>query len=135
MKTKTKNITKRSHAHTSNSNAVVKELYNLLSDSSIISDDEREFWLANYSSLSEKAKVELLKVVQTAEAEFRKEEDQYMSRVAEINTKCLANLGRIAKANAKFIDVSKEEVMENRASADVLADEDLFARLREAGEI
>ena len=112
---------------------IAKKLYNLLADSELISESEREFWLANYSALPNSAQLQLIKVIEEAEKEFKKEHDRHMSHVAEINTKCLTKLGQLAKAHKAVLDADKEEAVE--AETDAFDEEEILSKLREVGEI
>ena len=76
-----------------------KKLYNLLSDSEVISDGERMFWLENFENLSESAKTELTEILRTGEKEMQKEADAHAARLAEIDSKVVAHLQKIAKTN------------------------------------
>lgn len=111
---------------------IAKKLYGLLADSELISESERQFWLANFSALPESAQKQLIKIIEHTEKEFKKENDDHMSRVAEINTKCMTQLGKLAKAHKNLVNVSEEEVI---TAEDDFDEEEILAELREAGEI
>ncbi|MCF7856837.1 hypothetical protein K9N08_04880 [Candidatus Gracilibacteria bacterium] len=84
---------------TKNKKSDAKKLYNLLSDAEVISDGERMFWLENFSNLSEAAQIQLAETIKAGEKELRSEHDAHFARIAEIDTKVVAQLQTMAKAN------------------------------------
>jgi len=92
MKTKTKNKKLEQKK-------LSKRLYSLLSDTKVISDGERIFWLENYPRLSGEKQDELIQVVLLSEEELKHENDAHMNRVAEIDLKCLTQLQKFARTN------------------------------------
>jgi hypothetical protein len=84
---------------TKNKKSDAKKLYNLLSDAEVISDGERMFWLENFSNLAESAQAQLTEIIKAGEKELRLEHDAHFARVAEIDTKVVAQLQTMAKSN------------------------------------
>ena len=108
-----------------------KKIYNLLSESEIISDGTRAFWLENFSKLDASAEKELTKIVATGEKELQKENDSHMNRVAEINSKCLANL-KILEKNSGFASSGEDDDEVDQESFD---EDEIIRTLQQAGEI
>jgi len=108
-----------------------KKIYNLLSDSEIISDGARSFWLDNFSRLDDPSEKELTKIVATAEKELQKESDSHMNRVAEINLKCLANLKTLAK-NSGFESSGDDD---DDLDPEKFDENEIIRTLQQAGEL
>ncbi|MCF7846305.1 MAG: hypothetical protein K9L85_03625 [Candidatus Peribacteraceae bacterium] len=104
---------------TKNKKSESKKLYNLLSDAEVISDGERMFWLENFENLSENAKTKLTETLKSGERDLQKEHDAHAARVAEIDTKVVAELQSLAKASGlkgttgddDDIDYDEEEII------------------------
>lgn len=96
-----------------------KKLYNLFSDAEVISDGERGYWLQNYPQLSTENQEQVANIVKHGEKELQKEKEAHISRVAEIDTKCVAQLHEIAKTNGLKAsagsdeDIDPDEAMKN----------------------
>ncbi|MFA6458654.1 MAG: hypothetical protein WCV72_04710 [Patescibacteria group bacterium] len=105
-----------------------KKLYNLLSDAEVISDGERSFWLTNFDRLSEQAKNDLAAILKNGERELRQERDAHSARVAEIDTKCVAQLQAVAKANKLKASAGDDD-------EDDYDEEEILRTLQQAGEI
>jgi hypothetical protein len=108
-----------------------KKLYNLLSDAEVISDAERVFWLENFSNLLESAQNQLAKIIQHGEHELQKERDDHMNRMAEISTKCVANLHKVAVANDLRASAGGDDDVKPYDKND---DEEIFKALERSGE-
>lgn len=122
MKTKTKKAVAKK---------LSKKLYNLLSDAEVISDGERIFWLEHFSDLSDQAQSDLADVLRGGEKELQKEKDAHLARVAEIDTKCVAQLQEVAKANGLKASAGDEDDDLN-AGYD---EDDVIRTLQQAGEL
>lgn len=105
-----------------------KKLYNLLSDAEVISDGERMFWLESFEHLSETAKSELSTILKNGERELQKERDAHAARVAEIDTKVVAELQEVARANN--LKASAGEPDEEEYDED-----EIIRTLQQAGEL
>jgi hypothetical protein len=119
MKTKTKKAEAKK---------LSKKLYNLLSDAEVISDGERMFWLDNFSNISESAQLQLVEIVNNGERELQKEKDAHQARVAEIDTKCVAQLQEMAAASGLKASAGED------SDADYDEDE-IIKTLKQAGEL
>jgi hypothetical protein len=107
-----------------------KKLYNLLSDAEVISDGEQMFWLENFERLSESAKSDLAEILKFGEQDLQKERDAHLARLAEIDTKCLAQLQEVAKANNLKASTNQEEDDLEDFDAD-----EIIKTLQQAGEL
>ena len=106
-----------------------KQLYNLLSDTEVISDGERIFWLENYPCLSSEKQDELAQVIISNEKELRHENDAHMNRVAEIDTKCLSQLQKFARANGVKAFVGDDD------NLDDYDEDEIIKTLQQEGEL
>ena len=120
MKTKTKK---------SEQKKLSKRLYNLLSDAEVISDGERIFWLENYPRLSNEGQNELVQVILANEEELKHENDAHMSRVAEIDTKCFAQMQEFMKANGLKVSARDNEDLDD------YDEDEIIKTLQQAGEL
>ncbi|MFH0833790.1 MAG: hypothetical protein V2A63_00155 [Patescibacteria group bacterium] len=105
-----------------------KKLYNLLSDSEVISDGERMFWLENFENLSESAKSELTEILHSGEKEMQKEADAHAARLAEIDAKVVAQLQKVAKINNLKPSAGEPDEEE-------YDEEEIIHALQQAGEL
>jgi hypothetical protein len=134
MKTKTKN-------HSSKKSFSVEKkpsagnLYALISESPILAEGDREFWLANYQSLPAAAQGKLAQVLAETTKEYTHETDSHMSRIAEITTKCVTKLTQLEKANEKVISARGDDDDDdtNYNAKDFNPDE-ILKELHNAGE-
>lgn len=117
--------TKYKTNHTAN-----REVYNLLSDSEALIGVDRNFWLKNYSLLSEKEQDRLAQLLSQSEKEFQREQENHMSRVAEINAKCAAQLAELKKANNKLKAIRDEE----QEDVENFDPDSILRELHDAGE-
>ena len=108
-----------------------KKIYNLLSDSEIISDGARSFWLENFPKLDDSAEKELTKIVSSGSRELEKENDSHLGRVAEINSKCLANLKMLAK-NSGFANSGEDD---DEIDVEKFDEDEIIRTLQQAGEL
>jgi hypothetical protein len=131
MKTKTK---KTSQPVAAASRSAGANLYNLISESPVIAESDRDFWLANYESLPVAAQKNLAQTLQETTREFTREMDSHMSRIAEINTKCSTKLTQIEKANEKVITARGEEDEADTYNAGNFDPDEILEELHNAGE-
>ena len=106
-----------------------KRLYNLLSGAEAISDGERIFWLENYPRLSAEKQNNLARVILASEKELKQENDAHQNRVAEIDTKCLAQLQEFSKANGLKNSAEEDEDLDN------YDEDEIIKMLQQEGEL
>lgn len=132
MKTKTKNHSQQLTATTAKKSA--GNLYSLISESPIISEGDREFWLANYQSLPVAEQNKLAQILAETTKEFTRENDSHMSRIAEINTKCVTKLTQIEKTNEKVISARGDDEDDDNYNAGSFDPDKILEELHSAGE-
>lgn len=120
MKTKTKK---------SEQKKLSKRLYNLLSDVEVISDGERIFWLENYPRLSIERQNNLSRIILASEKELKHENEAHLNRVAEIDTKCLAQLQEFSKTNGLKASAGNDEDLDD------YDEDEIIKTLQQAGEL
>ncbi len=108
--------------------SAAKKLFNLLSDAEAISDGERCFWLENFPNLKESEQECLAEVIRNSEKELQKERDAHFARVAEIDTKCVAQLQEIAKKNNLKASAGDETNLD-------YDEDEILLELQQAGEL
>jgi hypothetical protein len=106
-----------------NKKSDAKKLYNLLSDAEVISDGERMFWLENFSNLVESAQTQLAEIIKAGEKELRSEHDAHFARVAEIDTKVVARLQAMAKANGLKASAGDDDAVNEDLDVDKILQE------------
>lgn len=132
MKTKTKKYSQQLAATAAKKSA--GNLYALISESPIISEGDREFWLANYQSLPASEQNKLAQTLAETTKEFTRENDSHMSRVAEINTKCVTKLTQIEKTNEKVISARGDDEDDDNYNAGNFDPDAILEELHSAGE-
>jgi len=115
---------------TKTNDAIDKKIYNLLSESRALEDVSRSFWLNNFSVLSPAERKNLVHVLENGDKEMRKEQENHMSRVAEINAKCAGQMTEIKNSNGN-LKAMKSDEEENPEDYDP---ELILKELHDAGE-
>ncbi|MFH1375890.1 MAG: hypothetical protein ABIH35_04455 [Patescibacteria group bacterium] len=126
MKTKTKNAEAKK---------LSKQLYNLLSDAEVISDGERGFWLQNYPQLSAENQEKVADMIKHGEKELQKENEAHISRVAEIDTKCVVQLHEIAKTNGLKASAGDDEDIDPDEAMENFDPDQIWQEVKQAGEV
>lgn len=136
--TKTKSPSKNtatSHNHqNSKRNSGAERLYGLLSETDLLIEEEREFWLANFQDLPSGEQQELARILVDADREIARERERHQGHTAEINAKMQTRIKKFS-AYKKFEIENDKSVLKGKSvkkdTVEDILDEELLSQLEE----